>query len=313
MICAWIETSSADTGSSSTMSFGSTASARATPMRWRWPPENSCGKRLTCSGARPTRSSSSLHAALDVLLASAPARSSAIPTIWPTRLRGFSDAYGSWKTICISRRSGMSSLRDACVTSVPRKRTAPPVGSSRRMIVRDSVVLPQPDSPTSPSVSPSTSVNVMSSTACTAPTWCVNRMPCLIGKCSLTCSTSSSGLGGGGGAVALRRGSAHAASRLGFGDGGLGRQPDLAGLELAQPALALGLEPAAVACGADSAPSRASSGGTCAHCSCSCGQRGRRWQPSGRLASDGGRPGIVGSRVRRGRSIRVIAPMSPHV
>ena len=28
-------------------------------MRWRWPPENSCGKRRACSGARPTRSSSS--------------------------------------------------------------------------------------------------------------------------------------------------------------------------------------------------------------------------------------------------------------
>ena len=42
-ICAWIETSSAETGSSQTMSRGSTASARAMPMRWRWPPENSCG------------------------------------------------------------------------------------------------------------------------------------------------------------------------------------------------------------------------------------------------------------------------------
>ena len=46
MICAWIETSSADTGSSQTISFGRSASARATPMRWRWPPENSAGKRL---------------------------------------------------------------------------------------------------------------------------------------------------------------------------------------------------------------------------------------------------------------------------
>ena len=43
MTCAWIETSSAETGSSQTISFGSTASARAMPMRWRWPPENSCG------------------------------------------------------------------------------------------------------------------------------------------------------------------------------------------------------------------------------------------------------------------------------
>ena len=43
MICAWIDTSSADTGSSATISLGLTASARAMPMRWRCPPENSCG------------------------------------------------------------------------------------------------------------------------------------------------------------------------------------------------------------------------------------------------------------------------------
>ena len=43
MICAWIETSSAETGSSQTMKSGLSASARAMPMRWRWPPENSCG------------------------------------------------------------------------------------------------------------------------------------------------------------------------------------------------------------------------------------------------------------------------------
>ena len=43
MICAWMETSRADTGSSAMMSLGSTASARAMAMRWRWPPENSCG------------------------------------------------------------------------------------------------------------------------------------------------------------------------------------------------------------------------------------------------------------------------------
>jgi len=40
MICAWIETSSAETGSSPTISSGFSASARAMPMRWRWPPEN---------------------------------------------------------------------------------------------------------------------------------------------------------------------------------------------------------------------------------------------------------------------------------
>ena len=45
-ICACTETSSADTGSSQKISLGLTASARATPIRWRCPPENSCGKRL---------------------------------------------------------------------------------------------------------------------------------------------------------------------------------------------------------------------------------------------------------------------------
>src|SRR6185369_3104884 len=41
--CAWIDTSSADTGSSQITRLGSSASARAMAMRWRWPPENSCG------------------------------------------------------------------------------------------------------------------------------------------------------------------------------------------------------------------------------------------------------------------------------
>ena len=36
------------------------------PMRWRWPPENSCGKRSACSGGSPTRSSRSRTRALDV-------------------------------------------------------------------------------------------------------------------------------------------------------------------------------------------------------------------------------------------------------
>ena len=40
---AWTETSRADTASSATSTSGRTASARAMPMRWRWPPENSCG------------------------------------------------------------------------------------------------------------------------------------------------------------------------------------------------------------------------------------------------------------------------------
>jgi hypothetical protein len=43
MICAWIETSCAETGSSQTISRGDSASARAMPMRCRWAPGTSCG------------------------------------------------------------------------------------------------------------------------------------------------------------------------------------------------------------------------------------------------------------------------------
>ena len=42
------------------------------------------------------------------------------PMIVPTVLRGFSDEYGSWKIICMSRRSGLSSRRDRCAMSCPR-------------------------------------------------------------------------------------------------------------------------------------------------------------------------------------------------
>ena len=44
-----------------------------------------------------------------------------------------------------------------------------------------------------------------------------------------------------------------------------------------------------------------------------CGQRGRKWQPSGGRRSDGGSPAIAGSRSGRGRSTRAIEPSSPHV
>ena len=84
--------------------------------------------------------------------------------ICPTRLRGFNDANGSWKTICISPQR-IHLLRPAFVTSWSRKRIVPSVASINRMIAREIVVLPQPDSPTRPSVSPSPIDNVTSLTA----------------------------------------------------------------------------------------------------------------------------------------------------
>ena len=90
-------------------------------------------------------------------LAAAPAARgsrSGSPTMSRTVMRGFSDAYGSWKTICISRRTSRICLRLRSVMSRPLKMILPLVGSVSLISVRASVVLPQPDSPTSPSVSP---------------------------------------------------------------------------------------------------------------------------------------------------------------
>ena len=76
------------------------------------------------------------------------------PMLAPIGIRGSSDAYGSWKMICIRRRIGFSLPLDSAVMSVPSKTIRPAVGSMSRRSARPTVDLPQPDSPTSPSVSP---------------------------------------------------------------------------------------------------------------------------------------------------------------
>ena len=73
-----------------------------------------------------------------------PCTSSPSPTISPTDMRGLSELNGSWKTICICRRSGrMSRWLSAC-RSLPSKRMPPSLRSSRSR-ARPSVVLPEPD------------------------------------------------------------------------------------------------------------------------------------------------------------------------
>ncbi len=74
--------------------------------------------------------------------------------------------------------------------SWPSKRIVPDVGSSSRRISRAVVDLPQPDSPTIPSVSPRRTVSVTSSTACTSALPRANT-PCLTGKRFVRCSSST--------------------------------------------------------------------------------------------------------------------------
>ncbi len=90
-------------------------------------------------------------------------------TMVPTVCRGFSEEYGSWKIIWMSRRIGRIAPTPRWVMSVPSNSIFPAVGSSSRVTSRPIVDLPQPDSPTTPSVSPALTVKSMPSTARTAP------------------------------------------------------------------------------------------------------------------------------------------------
>src|SRR5262245_32384874 len=74
----------------------------------------------------------------------------------------------------------------------PSNSMAPPVGSSAARMSLEVVVLPQPDSPTRPRVSPLLIVKLMPSTALTYPRALPNRPP-PTGKCFLRSRTSSSG------------------------------------------------------------------------------------------------------------------------
>jgi hypothetical protein len=68
-------------------------------------------------------------------------------------MRGLSEANGSWKMICMSRaQRRIGALAERAGPAV--EATSPEVGSIRRSTQRPVVDLPQPDSPTRPSVSP---------------------------------------------------------------------------------------------------------------------------------------------------------------
>jgi hypothetical protein len=86
--------------------------------------------------------------------------------ISPTVMRGLSDAYGSWKMICMWRRIWRIAIRGRAPGDLlALEGTEPPVGSIRRRMRRPVVDLPQPDSPTSASVSPRAMSKLTSSTA----------------------------------------------------------------------------------------------------------------------------------------------------
>ena len=97
-----------------------------------------------------------------------------------TDIRGFSEAYGSWKIICIFGRSGRSAERERPDTSTPSSRIDPDVDFTRPIAVllealesttevAPRVLFPHPDSPTRPTVSPDLTSSETPSTASTTP------------------------------------------------------------------------------------------------------------------------------------------------
>jgi hypothetical protein len=89
--------------------------------------------------------------------------------IRPIVMRGLSDEIGSWKTIWIRLRKSRSFRFEIAVRSVSSIRTAPSSTRSSPRLTRPSVDLPQPDSPTRPSVSPGAIVSETPSSARTTP------------------------------------------------------------------------------------------------------------------------------------------------
>ena len=98
---ACTDTSSAETGSSATRTSGSRARARAIATRWRWPPENWPGCASSARAESPTRSSSSRQRASTWSRGTMRCARSSSASVCRTVIRGFSDEYGSWKTIWI--------------------------------------------------------------------------------------------------------------------------------------------------------------------------------------------------------------------
>ncbi len=151
---ACTETSSAEAGSSQTTSVGSPAKARAMAMRCFWPPESSIGfwKRKRGSTRTPAER-------VSTLARTEPPR--APPSLRTARVRmervvqaGFSVESGFWKTIWMARRASCERLPAVGRSTPPSNSIVPESGAMRPVTHLASVVLPEPDSPTRPKVSP---------------------------------------------------------------------------------------------------------------------------------------------------------------
>ncbi len=152
--------SSADRGSSSSSTEGSTASARAIATRWRWPPESSPGRLFSWPRARRARAAASARSRRWRL--AIPRASSPKATFSHTLISGKSARF--WKISAVGRLFGPMPAM-----SSPPMSTRPVVGSRKPEIIRRIVVLPQPDGPRIEKNSPARTVRSVGWTAVKSP------------------------------------------------------------------------------------------------------------------------------------------------
>ena len=85
----------------------------------------------------------------------------------PTVRLGLSEPNGSWNTICRRRRTGRSARGASAAMSVPSTMIWPLSASIKRAMQRAAVDLPEPDSPTIPTVSPRRTLKLTAASAST--------------------------------------------------------------------------------------------------------------------------------------------------
>ncbi len=148
-------------GSSISISGGSTASARATPTRWRWPPESWRRVAVARLGRVQAHELEQLvHARADALAVPVEQPRHGGDVVRHRQVREQARSAGSRSRCPVAAPPGWRSR-----TLWPSSRMSPSVMSIMRFTIRIAVVLPHPDGPTSTQISPAGTVSESSSTA----------------------------------------------------------------------------------------------------------------------------------------------------
>ena len=177
MICAWIETSSADTGSSATRSAAPPRAPARSRRAGAGRPRGRADRRsreidrkrhIVSSSSRPGRQARSRRRC--------PAPATARRRL-ADRHRRVDRGVGVLKDRSAPCGGTGAARPSKPSTSLPSKTISPAVGSISRRTQRPIVVLPEPDSPAMPSTSPRPTSNDTSSTAWTCPTHAREQMP----------------------------------------------------------------------------------------------------------------------------------------